>query len=196
MIRKIIYADNPQLRERSRSIKRIDADVRRLIDDMVETMHVSNGIGLAAIQVGVPRRIIVVQLPEEYEEDNENLGGNNGKRAHVQLPPEVGQLYAIINPEIVRYSRKMEEGVEGCLSIPGLVGMVPRHTSVIVRGMGLDGKKVRIRANGLLARIFQHEIDHCEGVLFIDHIVDPNKIWSVEEGTEELAEAEQQSPTM
>ncbi len=193
-VREIIYADDPQLRVKSRPVKRIDADTRRLIADMMETMQAADGIGLAAIQIGVPKRVIVVWLPEEDEDGDE---GHNGRKTHVQTPPPRNrQLYAIVNPKITRHSREMEEGIEGCLSVPGLVGMVPRHTAVVVRGMDPQGRKIRIRANGLLARVLQHEIDHCEGVLFIDYITDPNKIWSVEEGMEELAEAEQQILTV
>jgi peptide deformylase len=92
----------------------------------------------------------------------------------------------------VRTSDETEEGIEGCLSVPGWVGEVERHCAVTVEGLDRTGNKVRVKAEGLLARVFQHEIDHCRGVLFIDRIEDPEKIWSVEEGREEEAEATQQ----
>jgi peptide deformylase len=159
----------------------VDEDTQQLIDDMIETMREANGIGLAAVQVGVPERVIVVEvpiLPEEEDEESER-------------PPDV-QFFVLINPELVRESRETEEGIEGCLSVPGWVGEVERHSAVTVKGIDRSGEKVRIRAEGLLARVFQHEIDHCHGILFIDRIEDPDKIWAVEEGREEEAEATQQ----
>jgi len=153
----------------------VNPAIRSLVDDMVETMHAANGIGLAAIQIGVPESVIVVQLPEDEDD------------------PNGGRLYVVVNPQLARRSREMEAGTEGCLSIPGLAGEVLRHRAVTVKGLDAHGKPVRIKAEGLLARVFQHEIDHCNGVLFIDHITDPEKLWAVKEGEEEAAEASQQS---
>jgi peptide deformylase len=175
-IRPIVLSDNPLIREKSRHVRHVNSDMRRLIDDMVETMQTSNGIGLAAIQIGETQRVIVVQLPE----DEEN--------------PESAKLYAIVNPKLARTSREMEDGLEGCLSIPGWVGEVSRHSAVTVKGLDPQGQRVRIKARGMLARVFQHEIDHCDGILFIDHIEDPEKIWAVSEGEEEAAEAAQKVP--
>jgi peptide deformylase len=175
-VRPIVLSDNPLLRQRSRRVKRFGPALQQLIDDMVETMHAANGIGLAAIQIGVPERVIVVQLPE----DDEN--------------PTDGKLYVVVNPELARKSRETEDGIEGCLSIPGWVGEVPRHRTVTVKGRDLHGKPVRIKTQELLARVFQHEVDHVSGVLFIDHIKDPEKIWPVPEGEEEAAEAAQEVP--
>jgi peptide deformylase len=168
----VIY-DDPLLRKKSRQVQRVNPAIRALVDDMVETMHAANGIGLAAIQIGVPESIIVVQLPED--EDN----------------PDSGRLYVVVNPQLARKSREIEAGTEGCLSVPGLAGEVSRHRAVTVKGLDIHGKPVRIRAEGLLARVFQHEIDHCNGALFIDHITDPQKLWTVKEGEEETAEASQ-----
>lgn len=175
-VRPVVLSDNPLLRQRSRRVKRFGPALQQLIDDMVKTLHAANGIGLAAIQIGVPERVIVVQLPE----DDEN--------------PEDGRLYVIVNPELARRSREIEEGIEGCLSIPGWVGEVPRHRTVTVKGRDLHGKPMRIKAQELLARVFQHEVDHVNGVLFIDHVKDPEKIWPVPEGEEEAAEAAQEVP--
>jgi peptide deformylase len=175
-VRPIVLSDNPLLRKKSRRVRRVDPALQPLIDDMVETMHAANGIGLAAIQVGVPERVIVVQLPE----DEEN--------------PEDGELYVVINPELARKSRQIEEGIEGCLSVPGWVGEVSRHRAVTVKGLDPRGRSLRIKAEGLLARVFQHETDHCNGILFIDHIEDPEKIWRVPEGEEEATEAAQEAP--
>ena len=179
-LRPIVYSDNPVLRERSRRIRRVTPDQQQLIDDMIETMVTANGIGLAAIQVGVPERVVVVHLPEDPEDEDP--------------PPGSGQLYVVINPELARKSREMEDGIEGCLSVPGWVGEVTRHRGVTVTGLDRQGQPVRIKAEGWLARVFQHEIDHCDGILFTDLIEDTEKIWPVPEGEEEAAEAAQRVP--
>ncbi|HET90380.1 MAG TPA: peptide deformylase [Chloroflexi bacterium] len=183
-VRPIVFSENPLLRQKSHRVRRVTPELQELIADMVETMQVENGIGLAAIQVGTPERVIVVHLPppdpeEEWEEDP---------------PPGSGELYIVLNPELARRSAEVVAGIEGCLSIPGWVGEVERHAAVTVKGMDQSGKPVRIRAEGLLARVFQHEIDHCDGILFTDHIEDPDRIWPVPEGEEEAAEAAQQVP--
>jgi peptide deformylase len=180
-VREIVIYDDPTLRKKSRRVKNVSGDLQRLIDDMVETMHAANGVGLAAIQVGVPQRVIVVQLPEAEADEEEP-------------DPDAGKLFAVVNPQLARRSREVEEGIEGCLSIPGLVGEVERCCSVTVKGLDRRGKPVRIKAQDLLARVFQHEIDHCDGVLFIDHIDDPEKLYPVKVGEEEAAEAAQKMP--
>lgn len=180
-VRQIVFSDDPLLRQKSRRVRRVGPTTQQLIDDMVETMHSASGIGLAAIQVGVPERVIVVQVPPERDPEQEAQDEEN---------PDRGELYAVVDPKLVSKSREMEDGIEGCLSIPGWVGEVSRHSSVTVRGMDREGQRVRIKADGLLARVFQHEIDHCEGVLFTDHIEDPEKIWPVTVGEEEKVEAE------
>ena len=173
-VRPIVLSDNPLLRRKSRRVRRVSPALQQLIDDMVETMQTANGIGLASIQIGVPERVIVVQLPENEEN------------------PENGKLYALINPELARKSREIEDGIEGCLSIPGWVGEVSRHRAITVKGLDSRGRRVRIKAEGLLARVFQHEIDHCDGLLFTDRVEDSEKIWPVPEGEEEAAEADQE----
>ena len=182
-IRRIVYSNEPILHEPSRRVRRIDARLEKLIDDMIETMREANGIGLAAVQVGVQERLIVVEMPllPEDEQDMEEV-------------PET-ELYVLINPEIVEASDELGWGVEGCLSIPGWAGEVERHEAITVEGLDREGREVRICAEGLLARVFQHEVDHCQGVLFIDRIEDPDRIWSVEEGQEEAAEAAQERPS-
>jgi peptide deformylase len=184
-IRQIVYSDDPSLREPSHRVQEIDSDVQDLIDDMLETMHANDGVGLAAIQIGVPERVIVVEVPVIPETE-----------AAEDVEPEDLEIerHVLINPKLVRTSRETEPGIEGCLSIPGWVGEVDRHRYVTVRGWDRSGKEVRIKAEGLLARVFQHEIDHCKGILFVDRIEDPDKIWAVEEGQEEAVEASQQLP--
>jgi peptide deformylase len=160
-IREIITIGHPTLRQKARKVTKFGPEVKQLIDDMVETMREAPGVGLAAPQVNVLDRIIVLELPADEEEGT---------------PAE---LYTFVNPEIVKTSRETEEGSEGCLSIPGYVGDVERHTWVVVRGQDAYGKSQRIRTYDYLARIFQHEIDHLDGVLFIDHVTDPAKIHQV-----------------
>jgi peptide deformylase len=170
-LRQIRLLGDPVLREKTHKVTRFNENLKTLVEDMAETMRHSNGVGLAAPQVGVSERIIVVETPEEEEE------------------PGSGRLYAVVNPEIVRASQDQVDGIEGCLSIPGYVGEVTRHEAVTIKGHDLQGRKIRIKAQGFLARVFQHEIDHLEGILFIDQLTAPDRIWQVEEGEEEQAEA-------
>ncbi len=175
-IREIITLGHPTLRQKARKVTKFGPELKQLIDDMVETMRMAPGVGLAAPQINVADRIIVVELPADEEEG---------------LPAE---LYAYVNPEIIKASRDKEEGQEGCLSIPGYLGEVERHTEIIVRGQDANGKPQRIKAYDYLARIFQHEIDHLDGVMFIDRVVDPSKIHKITEEeaahpTPEAAEA-------
>ncbi len=160
-IREIITIGQPTLRQKARKVTKFGPEVKQLMDDMVETMHQAPGVGLAAPQVNISDRIIVIELPADEEEGT---------------PAE---LYNFANPEIVKTSRETEEGSEGCLSIPGYVGDVERHTWIVVRGQDAYGRPQRIRAYDYLARIFQHEIDHLDGVLFIDRVNDPAKIRKV-----------------
>jgi peptide deformylase len=156
--RRILQLDEPLLRKKSKKVKQFDEGLKTLAEDMVETMHAANGLGLAAPQVGVLERVIVVQLPEEYE------------------LPEAGRLFVLVNPEIVQRAEEEEAGEEGCLSIPGFVGEVVRSRHVVLKGQNLKGKSLRLEADEFLARVFQHEIDHLDGVLFIDRVAGPEKL--------------------
>ena len=186
-LRPIVYSDNPIMRKPSHKVRRITPELQELVDDMFETMRANNGIGLAAIQVGVPQRVIVIELPVESEEDEDDPPQDTDA-------PRPVETYVVLNPEIARKSHKMVDGVEGCLSVQGYVGEVSRHQSVTVKGMDMEGKAIRIKADEWLARVFQHETDHCDGILFIDRIEDPEKIWPVTAGEEEQAEAAQAVP--
>ena len=146
------------LRQKARKVSSIDKSVHHLIDDMVETMHYSDGVGLAAPQIGVPLRVIVVQMPDE-------------------------EPIAIINPEIVKHSGEREVS-EACLSVPGYGGEIKRSVSVTVKGQDRQGKALRIKADGLLAQALEHEIDHLDGTLFIDHIESRDKLHRIEPKTE------------
>jgi peptide deformylase len=156
-VRRIVLANDPMLRQKSKKVKSFGEDLQVLIDDMVETMQAANGAGLAAPQIGVLERVIVIQLPE----DEEN--------------PQSGKLFALCNPQIVRADGE-EEGDEGCLCLPGYVGEVKRATSVTVKAQDRRGRKMRIKAEGFLARVFQHEVDHLDGILYIDRVESPDKI--------------------
>ena len=146
------------LRRKARRVSSIDKSVHRLIDDMVETMHHSDGVGLAAPQIGVPLRVIVVQMPDE-------------------------ESIAIINPAIVK-RRGEREVSEACLSVPGYGGEIKRSVWVTVKGRDRQGKALRIKATGLLAQALEHEIDHLNGTLFIDHIESQDKLHKIEPETE------------
>ncbi len=146
-VREIRIFGDPVLRERADTVETVDADVRTLIRDMFDTMYESDGVGLAAPQVGVLHRVIVVD-PRD---------------------PDVEPL-ALVNPEIVQASEETERGEEGCLSIPGLRDVVERPATAVIRGLDVDGNEVVVEADQLFARVLLHEIDHLNGVLFLDRV--------------------------
>jgi len=147
-------APDPILRQKSKRVRSIDKSIHRLIDDMLETMHSAAGVGLAAPQLGTLLRVIVIGIPEEED-------------------------IVLINPEIVR--RTGERVVdEGCLSIPGYIGQIKRAELVRVKGLDSSGKKIRIKADELLAQALEHEIDHLNGVLYIDYLDSIDKLRKIE----------------
>ena len=148
-LREIIVLPDKRLRLLSDPVKAVDAELRALVDDMFETMYKAPGVGLAAIQVGVPQCVVTVDTAKKDEPEN----------------PQ-----AFINPEVVWSSDDKSTYEEGCLSIPEYYEEVERPAQVKVRYMDLDGKTQEVEANGMLATVLQHEIDHINGVLFIDHI--------------------------
>ena len=152
-IREIIVLPDKQLRLVSRPVEKVTAELRKLADDMFETMYAAPGIGLAAIQVAQPIRLITMDLAKKDED------GESKPRPRV-----------FINPEILSASEEKSTYEEGCLSIPEYYEEVERPSQVKVKFTDLDGKAHEIEANGLLATVLQHEIDHLNGVLFIDHI--------------------------
>ena len=150
----IRVAPDPVLRQKSKRVRSIDSSIHKLIANMLETMHAAPGVGLAAPQVGIPLRVIVIGLPEQED-------------------------IALINPEIVR--RKGERLVnEGCLSVPGYAGEVKRAEAVTVKGRDQNGKEIRIKADELLAQALEHEIDHINGVLYIDRLESMDKLRKIE----------------
>jgi peptide deformylase len=159
-LRKIVTLPEPVLRRKAHSVTRFDKDLQTVIDDMVETMRDAPGVGLAAPQIGLSERLIVVEYYEREEEED------------VENAPK--KVWAMVNPEIIKASEETLVGVEGCLSIPNLVGEVERHAAIQVKGLNRHGKPVKVKAEGWLARIFQHEIDHLNGVLFTDRAT---RVW-------------------
>jgi peptide deformylase len=142
---QIVRHPDPILREKAREIKKITPQIEKLVANMVDTMYAAGGIGLAAPQIGVSKRVVVVDP------------GSN--------------LIILVNPEVERLEGDPELGEEGCLSIPGVWGPVERAPQVVVRGYDLGGKPVMYNAEGYAARAFQHEIDHLDGILFVDRAV-------------------------
>ncbi|MEN6570221.1 MAG: peptide deformylase [Anaerolineaceae bacterium] len=163
--REIVTVPDPVLRRKAHKITDFGKDFQALAADMIETLREAPGVGLAAPQVGISSRLIVVEFNVDEEDD--------------ESPKK---LFILANPEIVEASEVMVKGIEGCLSIPDLVGEVERHESVVVKAQNKLGKPVKIKATGWLARIFQHEIDHLDGILFTDRT---DKIWQPRE--EEVA---------
>ena len=154
-IRKIITTENPILRQKAKKIHHFDPSLQKLVDDMFETMHEANGVGLAAPQIAQSIRVFVA----EYED----------------------RKVAVFNPEIVKAEGE-ETGQEGCLSIPGYIGEnIRRATKIQVKGQDVRGKAIRVNAEGWFARILQHEIDHLDGILFIDRLDDANDLHEVQE---------------
>ena len=168
----IIQPDNPLLRCKARRVTDFGADFQALVDDMVETMLDAPGVGLAGPQVARSLRIVVAQLPADDERQDD-------------FGEDAGQLYIVANPIITMRSAELASQVEGCLSLPGLLGEVERHESIEVTGQDRMGETVCHRMSGWLARIFQHEIDHLDGILYIDIA---SRVWSPEpEDEAELA---------
>lgn len=139
--------NEPILKKRAKKVREVDKEIRQLIVDMVQTMAKGQGIGLAAPQVGVLRRVIVIQ------------GDFKGQR-----------ILGLINPKITKMSKEKEKDMEGCLSFPGIFLEIKRAKEVEVKGLDINGKKVKLKAKGLLARVLQHEIDHLDGILFFNRL--------------------------
>ncbi len=162
----IITVDSPKaaiLRRRAKPVGKVTRDVQRLIEAMLITMHDANGLGLAAPQVGEGVRVMVAQVEE--------------------------RVVVLADPELV-HTEGEEIATEACLSIPGVVGDVPRATSLTMRGKSRRGRRVTVVADGLLARVLQHELDHLDGVLFLDRVRDPSTIRSVTAAADAVSAAE------
>jgi peptide deformylase len=169
-VMEIIKEGDPRLRQKAHKIKSPEPGLKKIAEDMHETMDAAPGVGLAGPQVGVMRRIIVIHLAEDYAEEGS---------------PEIRMT--LLNPEIVKGYGE-EVGLEGCLSIPGWVGEVRRMTSITVKAMDLNGRSVRIKAEDFLARVLQHEIDHLDGILFVDRMDEDAKLMPDRDEDEEEIE--------
>ena len=152
-IRKIRIFPDPILRKKCRTVRRVDDDVRKLAADMVETLIDAEGVGLAANQVGVLKRVIALHLPEE-------------------------EPYWLVNPEIIRRNGQREVD-EGCLSLPGYTGLVSRSVSITARALDENGSKWRVTAEELLAQALEHEVDHLNGIMFMDHLLEHERLREV-----------------
>jgi len=158
-VRPIRSLTDSVLRRKAKRVSIIDGSIQKLIDDMVETMQQANGVGLAAPQVGVSLRVVVLQMPDD-------------------------EPMAIINPKIVKRSGE-QELTEGCLSIPGYSGEVKRSVSVTVKGQDRHGKAIRLKATGLLAQALEHELNHLNGILYVDHVESQEKLHKAESETQD-----------
>ena len=150
---------DPILRKRAKRVRAIDAYIKRLAEDMIDSMHAYNGVGIAAPQVGVSLRVIVIEIPEE-------------------------PIITLVNPEIVRKTGERDVN-EGCLSIPGYRGEIKRAETVVAKGQGLDGKEVRIKATDLLAQALEHEVGHIQGSLYTDLLESMDKLYKLPPEEEE-----------
>ncbi|MEE9400830.1 MAG: peptide deformylase [Dehalococcoidia bacterium] len=161
-ILSLAMMDNPLLHQKAKRVRKIDGSIQKLIDDMIETMHhIGGAAGLAAPQVGVPLQVVVIELPGE-------------------------DVITLINPEVVK-SWGERDVTEGCLSLPGYRGEIKRSESVTVKGRDRHGKQIRLKADGLLAQALEHEIDHINGVVYVDHLESVDNLYQVEpEGEDEL----------
>jgi peptide deformylase len=164
-IREIITLPHPTLRRKAHKVTDFGPELQTLVEDMVETMRQAPGVGLAAPQVNISLRLVVVEYGSDEDEDEEE-----------EAPKK---LYIVVNPEITHPSTETLLGTEGCLSVPGIVGEVERFEALTVKGFSRRGQPITIKAQGWLARIFQHEIDHLDGVVFVDRAT---RVWSGQEG--------------
>ncbi|MDP2951935.1 MAG: peptide deformylase [Chloroflexota bacterium] len=154
----ILSADDPKLRRRAKRVTSLGPSLQRLIDDMIETMHHASGVGLAATQVGVPLRVVVIGIPDE-------------------------EIMVLVNPEMVKRTGEREVE-EGCLSLPGYRGQLKRALSVTVKGKDRQGREIRVKGAELLAQALEHELDHLNGVLYFDRLENRDKLYKIEPAKE------------
>jgi peptide deformylase len=166
-IRPLVPSSDPVLRQKAKKVRDFGSSLQALIDDMTDTMRQAPGVGLAAPQIGVSLRVAVIELPEVDDEEE------------ATKDPYRGKLIVICNPEIVK-SWGEEERQEACLSMPRYAGDVTRATRVVIKAQDRRGKQIRIRAEGFLARVLQHEIDHLNGMVFVDRVESLEKLYKIE----------------
>ncbi len=166
-VREILTSEHAVLRQKAKKVKRVDPSTQKLIDDMFDSMHAAHGLGLAAPQIGVSLRVLVVEMPQDEEE------------------PHSGERIVLINPEITKAEGE-QFGEEACLSIPGYIGLIRRAQKVSVKGLNRKGKEIRVTGEGLFARALQHEVDHLDGILFTDRLEKPQDLYRVTEDNERI----------
>ena len=149
MLRKIIIEPDPILRKKCEPLEKVDTDTKKLMDDMLETMYAAPGIGLAAVQIGIPKRLVVIDISRDEEKKDPIF---------------------LINPEIINQSKQTSVYEEGCLSIPGQFAEIERPAECTLKYIDYNGKEKELKADGLLATCVQHEVDHLNGILFIDYL--------------------------
>jgi peptide deformylase len=179
---EIVTLPNNLLRQKMRPVTQFDDELQELIENMIETMRQANGVGLAAPQIGRNMQLAVIETLPDYDDNDEEI-------------PNSRDLFVIANPEIVWFSRGTETGIEGCLSIPGYLGEVERAEAVRVRAQDRHGKKIKLKLSGWTARIFQHEIDHLNGVLYIDKLTAPENLWTEEVFREQFEDDDEAETT-
>jgi peptide deformylase len=180
MILEITTHDHPALRTRGRAVEKVDAKIRRLAEEMIETMREADGIGLAAQQVGLPLQLFVLDVPHMKDRPSAMRIDGNPVDFEAHMP------MVLINPVIEMFGRT-RFGNEGCLSFPGLRGDIPRPYSVRIKAQSLEGSEISFEADGLLARAVQHEFDHLQGILFIDRMSDEDRMRELPEDIRQLA---------
>lgn len=163
MVKKILTYNNKKLREQSQPIKKLDRATIKLVKSLVDTLRCSGGIGLSAPQIGALKRIFVYEYLKPKESTDKAP----------DLP-----LTILINPEITKTFAKTKVGEEGCLSFPNLFGQVERYQKITVSALGINNKMINFTAKGLEARVIQHELDHLNGILFVDRLVNPKQIYT------------------
>ncbi|NIP60801.1 MAG: peptide deformylase [Gemmatimonadetes bacterium] len=178
-IREIELLGSEVLRRPGEEVEAFDDELRELVRDMFETMYHADGIGLAAPQIGVSLRLFVIDVPEDHVER-----GQEAFRA------------AVVNPRVVEVAEETEKAPEGCLSIPGLEGVVERPSGVVIEAFDPEGEPMRIEAGGLVARALQHEIDHLDGVLFIDRVSPLKRKMLLKKWKKARAEAEEEAAAL
>ena len=149
MLRKILTEPDPILRKKCEPLEKVDKEIQKLMDDMLETMYAAPGIGLAAIQVGILKRLVVIDISKAEEKKNPIF---------------------LINPQIIHKSKKTSVYEEGCLSLPGQFAEIERPAECTLKYVDYDGREKELKADGLLATCIQHEVDHLNGILFIDYL--------------------------
>jgi peptide deformylase len=159
-VREIVHVPHPTLRKKAAKVNDFGSDLQELIDNMIDTLHAYSGAGLAATQIAESKQVFLVEYGSEEDEE---------------IPPT---LYVVVNPRITRFSQEAVTSPEGCLSVPGLMGEVERAQEITVEAQNRQGEAMKLKLNGWIARIFQHEIDHLNGILYTDRTAD---VWETDE---------------